>query len=130
VLRVAVPDSRMLALACTPMMITHPLTKGDLNRGRAPDLKSHHWRCRIVDPATGALCTRRPHHDNEHRGYHTVQGTDRSSCLTTWTGGTERAMIIDSYCWNRMPGTDVDLRALAATPLALRYRPSGHRSRR
>ena len=39
VLRVAVPDSRMLALACTPMMITHPLTKGDLNRGRAPDLK-------------------------------------------------------------------------------------------
>jgi hypothetical protein len=39
-------------------------------------------------------------------------------------------MIIDGYCWNRMPGTDVDLRALAATPLALRYRPSGHRSRR
>jgi hypothetical protein len=23
---------------------------GDLDRGRAPDLKSPHWRCRIIDP--------------------------------------------------------------------------------
>ena len=31
------------------------LTEGDLDRGRSPDLASPHWRCRIVDHATGAL---------------------------------------------------------------------------
>jgi hypothetical protein len=39
-------------LTCTHM-ITRPLTEGDLDRGGAPDLKSPHWRCRTVDPATG-----------------------------------------------------------------------------
>ena len=37
-------------------MVT-PLTEGDLDRGRPPDLTSPHWRCRIVDQATGAVCT-------------------------------------------------------------------------
>jgi hypothetical protein len=111
-------------------VITHPLTEGDLDRGRAPDLKSPHWRCGIVDPSTTAVCTRRPHHDEQHRGYQAVQGTGRSTRLTAWTGGTERAMVVDGYTWTPIPGTDVEVRALATTPLALRYRPSGHRSRR
>jgi hypothetical protein len=86
---------------------------GDLDRGRAPDLKSPHWRCRIIDPATGAVCARRPHHDNEHRGYHAVQGTGRSSRLTTWAGGTERAMVVDSFgvargCAGAVPSSGAD----------------------
>jgi hypothetical protein len=39
-------------------------------------------------------------------------------------------MVVDGYTWTPIPGTDVEVRALATTPLALRYRPSGHRSRR
>jgi hypothetical protein len=39
-------------------MIWTLLTEGDLNRGRAPELTSPHWRCGIVDPkASGAVCT-------------------------------------------------------------------------
>jgi hypothetical protein len=30
------------------------LTEGDLDRGRPADLTHPHWRCGIVDPATGA----------------------------------------------------------------------------
>jgi hypothetical protein len=112
-------------------VISSPLTEGDLDRGRAPDLKSPHWRCRIVDPATGAVCTRRPHRDDEqHQGYQAVQGSGRSTRIVSWSGGTERALVADGYTWTRVPGTDVEVRALAATPLALRYRPSGHHSRR
>jgi hypothetical protein len=33
-------------------------------------------------------------------------------------------MVVDGYTWSRLPGTDIEVRALAATPLALRYRPS------
>jgi hypothetical protein len=33
-------------------------------------------------------------------------------------------MVVDGYCWTRVPGTDVEVRPLAITPLALRYRPS------
>jgi hypothetical protein len=65
-----------------------------------------------------------PHHDNEHRGYHTVQGACRSTHVTAWTGGTERAMVVDGYTWTRVPGTGIEVRALADRPLALRYRPS------
>jgi hypothetical protein len=57
---------------------TSPLTEGDLDRGRAPDLKRRHRRCSTVDPATGAVCTLRPHsHDEQHRGHQAVQGTSR-----------------------------------------------------
>jgi hypothetical protein len=105
-------------------MITRLLTEGDLDRGRPPELKSPHWRCSIVDPASGAVCTRRPHDDHEqHRGYQAVEGGPRSTRLTTWTGGTERAMVVEGYTWTRLSGTDYEVRALAVRPLALRYRP-------
>jgi hypothetical protein len=36
--------------------MTKPLLpEGDLDRGRLPDFGSEHFRCGIVDPATGAL---------------------------------------------------------------------------
>jgi hypothetical protein len=106
-------------------MATPLLTEGDLDRGQPPDLTSPHWRCGIVDPATGAACTLRPHRDDEsHRGYQAVQGGSRSTRLVSWTGGTERAMVVDGYTWSRLPGTDVEVRALTNKPLALRYRPS------
>ncbi len=107
------------------------LTEGDLDRGRAPDLTSPHWRCGIVDRATGAVCTLRPHgEDLQHKGWAAVQGAGRSKKLVEWTGGTERAMIVDGYSWTRVPGTDVEVRVLADRPLALRYRrrPRSHRS--
>ena len=53
-------------------MITPLLTEGDLDRGQPPDLKSPHWRCGIVDPATGVVCIRWPHRDDE---------------IVSWTGG-------------------------------------------
>jgi hypothetical protein len=100
------------------------LTEGDLDRGRPPDLTTPHWRCCIVDPATGAVCTLRPHgKDAQHKGYQAVQGTGRSTKLVAWTGGTERAMVIDGYTWTRIPGTNIEVRALTDRPLALRYRP-------
>ena len=99
------------------------LTEGDLDRGRAPDLTSPHWRCGIVDRATGAVCTRRPHgHDQEHQGWTAVQGARRSKKLVNWTGGSERAMVVDGYAWTRVPGTDVEVRVLADRPVALRWR--------
>jgi hypothetical protein len=105
-------------------MITPLLTEGDLDRGRPPELKSPHWRCSIIDPATGAVCTRRPHSDDEqHQGYQAVEGGPRSTRLIRWTGGTERAMVVDGYTWTRIPGTDAEVRALTDRPLALRYRP-------
>jgi hypothetical protein len=58
-----------------------------------------------------------------------VQGTTQFTRVTTWTGGTERAMIVDGYTWTRVPGTGVEVRALADRPLALRYRRAGHRIR-
>ena len=110
--------------------MTSPLlTEGDLDRGRPTDLTQPHWRCGIVDRATGAVCTRRPHRDDEqHKGYQAVQGTGRSTRLVQWTGGTVRAMVVDGYTWSRVPGTDVEVRALTDKPLALRYRPSSWRS--
>lgn len=79
--------------------MTSPLlTEGDLDRGHAPDLTSPHWRCGIVDPATGAVCTHRPHRDDEqHKGYQAVQGTGRSTRLVQWTDGIERATVVDGY---------------------------------
>ncbi|MGH3797151.1 MAG: hypothetical protein ACRDSP_19945 [Pseudonocardiaceae bacterium] len=100
------------------------LTEGDLDRGRPPSLKSPHWRCSIVDPASGAVCTRRPHGDDTpHQGYEAVEGGTRSARLTSWNGGTERAMVVDGYTWTRIPGTGAEVRALTERPLALRYRP-------
>ncbi|HEU0090025.1 MAG TPA: hypothetical protein VFQ77_20630 [Pseudonocardiaceae bacterium] len=43
--------------------------------------------------------------------------------VVTWPGGTERAMVVDGYTWTRIPGTNVEVRALTDKPLALRYRP-------
>jgi hypothetical protein len=37
-------------------------------------------------------------------------------------------MVVDGYTWSRVPGTDIEVRALTDKPLALRYRPSGERS--
>ncbi|MGH3847533.1 MAG: hypothetical protein ACRDS0_39880 [Pseudonocardiaceae bacterium] len=100
------------------------LTEGDLVRGGPPELTSPHWRCGIVDPATGAVCTRRPHAEDKcHQGWAAVQGTGRSTRLASWAGGRERAMVIDGYTWTRVPGTDVEVRALTDRPLAVRYRP-------
>jgi hypothetical protein len=99
------------------------LTEGDCVRGHPPDLTSPHWRCSIVDPATGAVCTLRPHGaDKKHRGLAAVQGLGRSTKPVAWTRGTERAMVVDGYTWSRVPGTDVEVRALTDRPLALRYR--------
>ncbi|MDQ4093759.1 MAG: hypothetical protein M3143_10270 [Actinomycetota bacterium] len=79
-------------------MTTPVLTEGDLDRGRPPELKSPHWRCGIVDPATGAACTLRPHpEDKRHQGREAVQGAGRSTRIVTWTGGTQRAMVVDGY---------------------------------
>lgn len=33
-------------------------------------------------------------------------------------------MFVDAHGWSRVPGTDIEVRALADKPLALRYRPS------
>lgn len=100
------------------------LTEGDLDRGRPPDLTRPHWRCGVVDPASGAVCTLRPHGEQgQHQGWAAVQGAGRSTRLVKWTGGTERAMVVDGYVWSRIPGTDVEVRALGERPLALRYRP-------
>ena len=116
-------NSRIRALTCIDMT-TPLLTEGDLDRGRPPELKSPHWRCGIVDPATGAACTLRPHTDvKQHQGRQAVQGAGRSTRIVTWTGGTQRAMVIDGYTWTRIPGTDLEVRALTDKPLALRYRP-------
>jgi hypothetical protein len=52
----------------------------------------------------------------------------RSTRLVQWTGGTERAMVVDGYIWSRLPGTDTEVRALADKPLALRYRPPRRRA--
>jgi hypothetical protein len=107
-------------------MVTQLLTEGDLDRGHPPDLKSPHWRCGIVDPATGAVCTLRPHgEDKAHQGVQAVVGGRRSTRTVTWTGGTERAMVVDGYTWSALPGTDYEVRALTVQPLALRYRPRG-----
>lgn len=104
-------------------MMTPLLTEGDLDRGHAPDLTSPQWRCGIVDPATGAMCTRRPHREfQEHKGWAAVQGAGRSRMLVEWTGGVERAMVVDGYTWSRLPGTDVEVRVLGDRPLAVRYR--------
>ena len=107
-------------------MITTLLTEGDLDRGQSPSLRSLHWRCGIVHAASGAVCTRRPHRDDEpHQGYQAVQGTGRSTRVVSWAGGTERAMVVDGYTWSRLPRTDVEVRALTNKPFALRYRPRG-----
>ncbi|MGH3634010.1 MAG: hypothetical protein ACRDTS_07950 [Mycobacterium sp.] len=50
-----------------------------------------------MDSATGAVCTRRPHRDEQHQGDQAVQGTGRSTRLVNWIGGTERAMVVDGY---------------------------------
>jgi hypothetical protein len=81
-----------------------------------------------LTPPLAAVCTRRPHRDDEqHQGYQAVQGIGRSTRLASWTGGTERAMVVDGYTWTRVPGTDIEVRALTDKPLALRYRPRGLR---
>jgi hypothetical protein len=73
-----------------------------------------------VDWATGAVCTKRPHgEDEEHEGW---AAAGRSKKLVGWTGGSDRAMVVDGYSWSRVPGTDVDVRVLADPPMAVRWR--------
>ena len=91
-----IPHARSSVLLTLDGMTPPLLTEGDLDRGRASDLTSPHWRCGIVDPATGAVCTRLPHgRDREHQGWTAVQGARRSKKLVRWTGGSERAMVVD-----------------------------------
>jgi hypothetical protein len=52
-----------------------------------------------------------------------VQGAGRSTRIVTWTGGTERAMVVDGYTWTHIAGTAIEVRALIDKPLALRDRP-------
>jgi hypothetical protein len=86
-------------------------------------LTSPDWRCGVVDPSTGAVRTLHPHGaDQQHKGLAAVQGLGRSTKPVAWTGGTERAMVVNGYTWSRVPGTDVEVRALTDRPLALRYR--------
>ena len=68
------------------------------------------------------MCTRRPHHDEQHQGYQPVQGAGRSIRLVSWIGGTEYAVVVDGYTWIRVPGTAVEVRALTDKPVALCYR--------
>lgn len=59
------------------------------------------------------------------QGYQAVQGTGRGTRLAQWDVGIERAMV--GYTWSRLPGLDVEVRALTDKPLALRYRPPQYR---
>ncbi|MDQ4093376.1 MAG: hypothetical protein M3143_08240, partial [Actinomycetota bacterium] len=54
-----------------------------------------------------------------------LQSRSFATRLVQWDGGSERAMVVDGYTWSRLPGTEVEVRALSGRPLALRYRPSG-----
>ncbi|MFN2495397.1 MAG: hypothetical protein ABR608_05765 [Pseudonocardiaceae bacterium] len=86
-------------------MVTELLTEGDLDRGHPPDLKSPYWRCSIVDPDSGAVSTLRPHGDDQpHEARERVMGTVRRTRVTTWTDGTERAMVVDGYTWTVLAG--------------------------
>jgi hypothetical protein len=68
---------------------------------------NQHWRCAVVDPATGAVCTLRPHDEgDEHKGLAAVQGTGRSTKVVSWTG-------VRSGRWSSTP--TVGLGCLAAT---------------
>jgi hypothetical protein len=87
----------------------------------------------LLTPPPGPCAPAWPHRDDEqHRGATRLcraTGTGRSTRVVSWTGGTERAMVVDGYTWTRVPGTTIEVRALTDKPLALRYRSSGHRSR-
>jgi hypothetical protein len=70
---------------------------------------------------------RRPHRDDQqHQGYHAVQGRiGRSTRLATWIGGAECAMVVDGYSlWNRLPGTDVEVTRAAQSCIGMQCR--GH----
>lgn len=101
-----------------------PLTEGDVDRGRPAEGGGLDHYCGIVEPTTGAVCTKRPHGDHvEHQGYSAVSGGGRDRQLETWSGGEERALVVEQgYTWTRVPGTDVEVRVLANRPVALRYR--------
>jgi hypothetical protein len=59
----------------------------------------------------------------EHQGFEAVQGGGRDRRLVSWSGGSERAMVVkQSYTWVHMPSTEVEVRVLANRPVALRYR--------
>ena len=38
----------------------------------------------------------------------------------------ERAMVLDAYRWTRLPGSNIEIRALTDRPLALRYWHKGY----
>lgn len=52
-----------------------------------------------------------------------MEGGRRATRTVTWTGGTERATVVDGYTWTVLPGTGYEVRALTVQPLALRWRP-------
>jgi len=101
---------------------TQLLTESDLDCDRVPELQSPHWKCSVAEPTTGGVCTSRPHHDEQHEDYQSVQGVGRSIRLVSWIGDTERAVVVDGYTWIRVSGTSVEVPALTGKPLALRYR--------
>jgi hypothetical protein len=105
-------------------MTTPLLTEGDLGRGQPRDLTSPHWRCGIVHTGTGAcVAAGRLAMRCSSRATKRCKARARSTRLVEWTGATERAMVVDGYRWSRLPGTNVEVRALTDKPLALRYRP-------
>jgi hypothetical protein len=52
----------------------------------------------------------------QHKGREAVQGAGRSTRIVTWTGVTEQAMVVDGYTWIRIPGTNLEVRALTDKP--------------
>jgi hypothetical protein len=59
----------------------------------------------------------------EHHGLQAVQGGGHDRRIVTWSGGSERAMVVEhGYTWTRVPGTDTEVRVLANRPVALRWR--------
>ena len=100
------------------------MTEGDVARSRSPDVRSAYFRCGIVDPAIGAVCTKRPHRDREgHQGFEAVAGAGQDRRLAAWRGGAERVMVVEQgYTWTRVPDTDIEIRVRANRPVALRYR--------
>lgn len=61
--------------------------------------------------------------DLEHQGLEAVHGGGCDRRAVAWRGGGERAMVVEQgYTWTRVPGTDVEVRVLAARPVALRWR--------
>ncbi|MGH3709463.1 MAG: hypothetical protein ACRDRQ_15470 [Pseudonocardiaceae bacterium] len=86
-------------------MTTLFFTKGDLARGRAPNLTSPPWRHSLADLTTGPCA---------HGGHTATTSSTRAtrSCgapagpptSSAGPGETEHTMVVDGYTWIRVPG--------------------------